>query len=98
MGNVISQVDKEIQRLTEALIEQQQQDGSWRFCFENGTTIDAYVIILFRTLNIENEVLIQQLHARILAEQQPDGCWKLFSDEEDGNLSATVEEIGRAHV
>ncbi|RUT46217.1 squalene--hopene cyclase [Paenibacillus anaericanus] len=91
MGNVINQVDKEIQRLTEALIEQQQQDGSWRFCFENGTTIDAYVIILFRTLNIENEVLIQQLHARILAEQQPDGCWKLFSDEEDGNLSATVE-------
>lgn len=91
MSIVLSKIDEEIHRLTETLIQQQQQDGSWRFCFENGTTIDAYVIILFRTLNIENEALIQQLRDRILAEQQPEGGWKLFSDEDDGNLSASVE-------
>ncbi|GGH15011.1 squalene--hopene cyclase [Paenibacillus segetis] len=91
MSNVVSKIDEEIHRLSESLIQQQEQDGSWRCCFENGTTIDAYVIILFRTLNIENEALILQLHDRILAEQQADGGWKLFQDEEEGNLSASIE-------
>ncbi|MCC3372381.1 squalene--hopene cyclase [Cohnella sp. REN36] len=91
MTPILIKIDEEIQRLTNTLIQQQQQDGSWRFCFENGTTIDAYVIILFRTLNIQNEALIRQLHDRILAEQQPEGYWKLFPDEEEGNLSASVE-------
>ncbi|TDF94870.1 squalene--hopene cyclase [Paenibacillus piri] len=87
-----SEIHEEIRRLTTALIQQQQQDGSWRFCFENGTTIDAYVIILLRTLNIQgNENLVRQLHDRILIEQQPEGSWKLFPDEEEGNLSASVE-------
>lgn len=91
MGDVLSAVDDEIERMTTALIEQQRQDGSWRFCFENGTAIDAYVIILFRVLDVPNEALIRQLHDRILAAQQPDGCWRLFTDEEEGNLSASVE-------
>lgn len=91
MSDVLSAVDNEIERLTKTIIEQQRQDGSWRFCFENGTSVDAYVIILFRLLNVPNEELIRQLHDRILAAQQPDGCWRLFADEEEGNLSASVE-------
>lgn len=91
MSDVLSAVDDEIERLTKTIIEQQRQDGSWRFCFENGTSVDAYVIILFRLLNVPNEELIRQLHDRILAAQQPDGCWRLFADEEEGNLSASVE-------
>jgi len=91
MSDVLNAVDEEIKRLTTALIEQQRQDGSWHFCFENGTSVDAYVIVLFRVLNIPNEELIRQLHDRILAAQQPDGCWRLFADEEEGNLSASVE-------
>lgn len=91
MSDELSAVDDEIERLTKALIERQRQDGSWRFCFENGTSVDAYVIILFRVLNVPNEELIRRLHDRILAAQQPDGCWRLFTDEEGGNLSASVE-------
>ncbi|MCL6458201.1 MAG: squalene--hopene cyclase [Gorillibacterium sp.] len=91
MGNILSDIDQGINRLTATLIQCQQPDGTWRFCFENGTTIDAYVIILLRTLNIHNEVLIRQLHDRILTEQQPDGSWKLYLDEAEGNLSASIE-------
>lgn len=91
MGHVLSEVDEEIRRMTTSLLQQQQQDGSWHFCFENGTVIDAYVIILFRILDVQNEALIRQLHDRILNEQQPSGCWRLYPDEEEGNLSASVE-------
>lgn len=91
MNNALNNINKEIQRLTTLLIQQQRQDGSWHYCFENGTTIDSLVIILFRSLNIQNEFLIRQLHNRILAQQQPNGSWKLYHDEEDGNLSASVE-------
>ncbi|WP_442600485.1 terpene cyclase/mutase family protein [Paenibacillus sp. KN14-4R] len=91
MGNVLNTVDEEIGRLTAFLIQQQQQDGSWNFCFENGIVIDAYVIILFRILNVQNEALIRQLHDRILERQQQGGFWTLYPDEEGGNLSASVE-------
>ncbi|MFC3746898.1 squalene--hopene cyclase [Paenibacillus sp. GCM10012306] len=91
MSDVLSTVDKEIDRLTSFLLQQQRQDGSWHYCFENGIVIDAYVIILFRILNVQNEALIRKLYDRILNEQQPGGFWRLYPDEEDGNLSATVE-------
>lgn len=91
MSHVLSAIDEEISRMTTFLLQQQQQDGSWHFCFENGTVIDAYVIILFRILEVPNEALIRELHDRILNEQQQDGCWRLYADEEDGNLSASVE-------
>lgn len=91
MSHVLSAIDEEINRIMTSLLQQQQQDGSWHFCFENGTVIDAYVIILFRVLEVPNEALIRELHDRILNEQQQDGCWKLYADEEDGNLSASVE-------
>lgn len=91
MVDIISKVDVEIEWLTAFLIQQQQQDGSWHFCFENGIIIDAYLIILYRILDVQNKMLIQQLHDRILEEQQPDGFWQLYKDEEDGNLSTSVE-------
>ncbi|WP_084011689.1 squalene--hopene cyclase [Paenibacillus kribbensis] len=91
MGQNITGIREEIRRLSGELIQWQQPDGTWRFCFENGTMLDAYAIILFRTLNAENEDLIRGLHDRILAAQQPEGCWRWYKDEEGGNLSATVE-------
>ncbi|MFE4712606.1 squalene--hopene cyclase [Paenibacillus sp. NPDC056722] len=91
MSDVLNSIDKEIDQLTAFLLQQQRQDGSWHYCFENGIVIDAYVIILFRILNVQNEELIRQLYDRILNEQQPGGFWRLYPDEEDGNLSATVE-------
>jgi sporulenol synthase len=84
-------VNRELLRLTEELLNRQANDGSWRFCFENGTAPDCYMIIVLRTLRIADENTIRLLHDRILAEQHENGSWKLFHDEEDGNLSATVE-------
>ncbi|NHN35285.1 squalene--hopene cyclase [Paenibacillus agricola] len=89
--DVLSETNREIQRLTEEIMRMQKKDGSWRFCFENGTLTDAYMIITLRTLQMDNETLIRQLHDRILTAQQADGSWRVFFDEEEGNLSATVE-------
>ncbi|MGQ7276487.1 squalene--hopene cyclase [Brevibacillus thermoruber] len=84
-------VNSELERLTAVLQREQQADGSWRYCFESGPLTDAYAIILLRTLNIPNEPLISGLAKRIASRQAPDGTWKLYPDERDGNLSATIE-------
>ncbi|GAA0358481.1 squalene--hopene cyclase [Bacillus horti] len=91
MSKVLSEIGPEIHRLTTTLIQQQKDDGSWHFCFENGMSIDAFVIILLRSLNVSNEELIHELHDRILIEQQPEGHWKLFHDDHEGNLSASID-------
>ncbi|WP_339821134.1 squalene--hopene cyclase [Paenibacillus sp. FSL R7-0216] len=91
MAYNIADIRREIHRLSEELIQRQESDGTWRFCFENGITLDACTIILFRTLNADREELIRQLHDRILAAQQPEGCWRWYRDDDEGHLSATVE-------
>ncbi|OPH59071.1 squalene--hopene cyclase [Paenibacillus ferrarius] len=87
---VWTQVNEEIHRMTEMLSGMQRDDGSWRFCFENGILTDAYLIIVLRTLELPHEELIQQLHARIIGKQEKNGAWKVYADEEDGNLDTTV--------
>ncbi|MBJ6359769.1 squalene--hopene cyclase [Paenibacillus sp. GCM10012307] len=91
MSQTLSSIEQAIDRITADLLRQQRQDGAWEFCFENGTNIDCYLIILLRSLEMEDEELIRQLHDRILQEQQADGSWKLFRDEDGGNLSATID-------
>ncbi|MFK9092809.1 prenyltransferase/squalene oxidase repeat-containing protein [Bacillus salipaludis] len=73
------------------LRKDQSPDGSWDYPFETGISTDAYMIILLRTLEINDEELIQGLTKRILSRQEKNGAWKLFYDEGDGNLTATVE-------
>jgi len=77
--------------LITALKRSQAADGSWRFPFETGISTDAYMIILLRTLDINDEPLIQALVERIESRQEANGAWKLFADEGDGNVTATVE-------
>lgn len=84
-------VEAEIYKLTDFLIQKQQRDGSWHFCFENGVAVDAYVLMLFRILDIQNETLVRQLHDRVMAEQQPGGDWRWYYDEHEGNLSASID-------
>lgn len=91
MGDARSAVDEGTRKLRNFFMRQQHQDGSWHFCFENGVTMDAYVMILFRILDIQNEELIRRLHDRILAEQQPEGCWRWYGDEQEGNLSVSID-------
>lgn len=84
-------IEREIQRIINLLKKEQSKDGSWNYPFETGISTDAYMIILLRTLEINDEELIQSLVKRILSKQEEDGFWKLFKDEESGNISATVE-------
>lgn len=84
-------IETEINRLVDSIIKSQNSNGSWDFPFETGIATDCYMIILLRTLEIHDEDLIQSLVARILSKQEENGAWKLFYDEEKGNLSLTVE-------
>jgi len=91
LNNGMSEVNEEIKRLTSKLLALQHADGTWRFCYDNGISTGAYMIITLRSLQMEDEPLIRRLHGAILKEQQPDGSWNLYRDEEKGNLSASVE-------
>lgn len=77
--------------LIATLRNDQSPDGSWNYPFDTGISTDAYMIILLRTLGINDEELIQGLCRRILSRQEKKGAWKLFYDEGDGNISATLE-------
>jgi sporulenol synthase len=85
------QAKQAIQFLTQRLITNQSEDGSWRFCFESGVMTDAYMIIVLRSLQMEDEPWIRTLHQRIRDKQESNGAWKVYPDEREGNLSATVE-------
>lgn len=80
-----------IETLANILFHDQSPDGSWKYPFETGIATDCYMIILLRTLEIDDEKLIKALTKRILSRQENNGAWKLFFDEKDGNLSATLE-------
>ncbi|MDD9149174.1 squalene--hopene cyclase [Sporolactobacillus sp. CQH2019] len=84
-------VSAEISRIVRILIRDQLPNGSWNYPFETGIVTDCYFIILLRSLEIREESLIQALAERIVQKQERNGSWKLFYDETDGNLSATVE-------
>ncbi|WP_248929252.1 squalene--hopene cyclase [Paenibacillus hamazuiensis] len=86
-----SEVETEISRRIQWLQEEQSPDGSWRFCLESGPLTDAYMIILLRSLQIDDEELIRLLAEHIAKLQEKNGAWKLFHDEAEGNLSLTIE-------
>lgn len=83
--------DKGIKWIIDMLRKGQSPDGSWNYPFEAGLSTDAYMIILLRTLAINDEDLIQGLASRIMSKQEKSGAWKIFHDEKDGNLTATLE-------
>lgn len=84
------QVQTEINSLIEKIKHDQFKDGAWRYCFESGPMTDAYTIMLLRMLEFNEEDLIDKLVNRLLKKQHSNGAWKLY-DDDDGNLSATVE-------
>jgi sporulenol synthase len=49
------------------------------------------MIILLRTLELNDEDLVKSLVERIVSKQEQNGAWKLFFDEEDGNITTTME-------
>ncbi len=81
----------QIIRLRDRLIANQKSDGSWHYCFENSLMTDAYMIVLIKSLGIKKEKVTAALAGRLLSQQTIHGFWKVFDDEDEGNLSATVE-------
>ena len=84
-------VEAEINRLVDILKREQKLDGSWTNPFETGISTDCYMIILLRSLEINDEDFINSLVRRILSKQEENGAWKLYADEGEGNLTVTVE-------
>lgn len=80
-----------MESLITLLQEKQSPEGSWDFPFETGISTDCYMIILLRSLEIDDEILIRGLTDRIISRQENNGAWKLFYDEPEGNISATFE-------
>lgn len=81
---------EEIHRLKSELIKEQQPDGSWNYPFDTGVITDCSMIILLSSLKMRDEPLIERLVGRIVSKQEANGTWKLYPDEEDGNLSVTI--------
>lgn len=77
--------------MTDMIRNDQSPNGSWTFPFETGISTDAYMIILLRTLEINEEELIKKLAKRILSRQSNNGAWKLYYDEGAGNITTTAE-------
>ncbi|MCR8643378.1 squalene--hopene cyclase [Paenibacillus sp. N1-5-1-14] len=88
---LLYQVESEISRIVSSLQTVQYADGSWRMCVDAGPRIDAYMILLMRSLQIGDEVLIGRLAERIAMLQTNNGSWKIYGDEDKGNVSATIE-------
>lgn len=80
-----------MEQIIDTLKQDQSPNGSWNYPFETGISTDCYMIILLRSLEINEENLIEALTKRILSKQEDNGAWKLFYDEGEGNLTATVE-------
>ncbi len=88
---MLHKVEAEINRIVNVFFHDQSPDGSWHYPFETGIVSDCYMIILLRALEIKDEELIKALVGRIMGKQEQNGAWKLFRDEEEGNITATVE-------
>jgi sporulenol synthase len=87
----IRRLEKEIYRRCNELLSVQKTDGTWRFPFENSVITDVFMLILLRTIEYKNEKLIKQITDRIISQQSADGLWRVYPDEEPGNLSATIQ-------
>jgi sporulenol synthase len=89
--NMRGEIEGTIKKMEEILRQRQKPDGSWSFCFENSLMTDAYMIILIRSFFLDEDRLLSQLVGRLLEMQTKEGTWKVFTDEKEGNLSATIE-------
>lgn len=78
-------------RMAAELLRAQSPDGAWRLCFDTGIMTDCYLIILMAALGKREPDVMREHAARIASLQQANGAWKLYPDEDGGNLEATAE-------
>ncbi|AZB42751.1 squalene--hopene cyclase [Bacillus sp. FJAT-42376] len=85
------EAEKELLYLTEKLKKEQLPNGSWSYMFETGIKTDCFMIVLLKALQLDKPDLIKRLAARIASRQDRGGSWRLFHDQEEGDLSTTIE-------
>ncbi|WP_377888057.1 prenyltransferase/squalene oxidase repeat-containing protein [Alkalihalobacillus sp. R86527] len=88
---MMDRVETCIKKFIQLARSAQGEDGAFHYCFENSLVTDAALIVLIRTLEVDEDGLLQALVDRLLNQQDSSGYWKLYHDEVGGNLSATVQ-------
>lgn len=89
---MFEEVQDAINQLIRFLTTHQSEDGSWHFCYESTPMTDAYMILLIRALEMEDEeALVQELVKRLELTQDSTGSWKVYPNEKEGNVSLTIE-------
>ena len=73
------------------LARRQDKGGKWNFPFHGPILTDCFMIAIIRTLGLNEPDLMAAMVNRLLRTQQENGSWKLYPDELDGNISATVQ-------
>ncbi len=86
----MEQIDEWIHELTDELLKRQSKQGYWCFSFESGTLTDSLMILLMKWFHYKDRFVEKMLLERIVSRQTPEGTWKLYPDEPEGNLSETV--------
>ncbi len=66
---MLDKVNIKLHDLIEKVRKDQSPNGSWKYPFETGISTDCYMIIILRSLEINDEKLVQQLTERILSRQ-----------------------------
>ncbi|TYS67461.1 squalene--hopene cyclase [Sutcliffiella horikoshii] len=90
--NPVDKINEKLKDMISNLLSKQKDNGVWNFCFEGSIMTDAYMIILIRILELtDEEVLVKSLVERIKSQQESNGAWKVYPDEDGGNLSVTIE-------
>ncbi|WP_455663182.1 terpene cyclase/mutase family protein [Pradoshia sp.] len=69
----------------------QDREGKWNFPFRGPIMTDCFMIAIIRSLGLDEPDLMSELVKKLLRTQQDNGSWKLYPDELDGNVSATVQ-------
>ncbi len=92
-----TQADAQINVLTrtlaqaaQALLDQQNKDGHWRFDLEADATIPAEYMLLQHLLGTVDEAREKRLADYLISRQLDDGSWPLYYAG-PGNISATVK-------
>ncbi|WP_377501784.1 terpene cyclase/mutase family protein [Paenibacillus aurantiacus] len=88
-------IDACIDSLVDRLLDEQQEDGAWRYRFvESGMMTDCHFVVMISLLGITGRAEeVRKLAKRIRGRQDQDGAWRVYPDEKEGNISATIEGV-----
>ncbi|MBF0105942.1 MAG: terpene cyclase/mutase family protein [Deltaproteobacteria bacterium] len=83
-------IDAVVKHAQENIIRHCHDDGYWWYTLETNDSINAEFIMLLQYLSIEDHETIMGLCRWIIKNQNPNGSWSIYFDDE-GDVSTTVE-------